>query len=149
MPESDDDRRESSPCLASPRWKAAGLTILVATGLLVLFACDPAKSAFYPQCPFLALTGFCCPGCGTLRALHQVLHGHLMEAFRLNPLAVFFLPFLGYAFLCRVVRLGSGRRMPVVFVPAIWIWILLGVIVSFWVLRNVRGHPFSLPPPGG
>jgi hypothetical protein len=26
-----------------------------------------------------------CPGCGSLRAAHQLLHGHFQEAWALNP----------------------------------------------------------------
>ena len=40
------------------------------------------------------LTGLACPGCGSLRALHQLTHGHFGEALRLNPMLVMALPFL-------------------------------------------------------
>ncbi len=37
--------------------------------------------------------------------------------------------------------------MPEVFIPANWIWMLLGVIVLFWVLRNVPAYPFTVLAP--
>src|SRR5712691_1305389 len=62
-----------------------------------LFIFEPGKSGFFPVCPFRALTGFACPGCGTARGLHALLHGDLATAFALNPLMVLSLPFLLYA----------------------------------------------------
>ena len=112
MLESDTDRRGPPPCSTCGRWKVGGLAILGFTTLIVLFAHDPANSMFYPPCPFRALTGFYCPGCGTLRALHQLLHGHLVAAFWLNPLAALLLPFLGYASLCSIVLAGTSRPLP-------------------------------------
>ena len=44
---------------------AAGLA-LAATAYVGLV--DPNESGHYPTCPFLALTGRFCPGCGSLRA---------------------------------------------------------------------------------
>ena len=58
--------------------------------------------------------------------LHQLLNGHLLRAFGLNPLMVLSLPFVGYAFLSNAMTMVNGRRLPTVFIPAIWIWMLLG-----------------------
>lgn len=38
------------------------------------------------RCPFYALTGLYCPGCGTCRALADVFHGRFAEAFSHNML---------------------------------------------------------------
>ena len=57
------------------------------------------------------------------------------------------LPFVGYALLSNAVFGWSRRRVPGVFVPATWIWLLLGVIILFWVLRNVSAYPFSVLAP--
>jgi hypothetical protein len=116
---------------------------------VVLFLIDPAGSRLYPSCPFHLLTGLHCPGCGTLRALHQILHLNISAALRLNPLMVFSVPFLGYAFLSRASSDFAGRSLPKAFVPAALIWALLVVIIAFWILRNIPIHPFSLLAPSG
>jgi hypothetical protein len=128
-------------------WKLWAAALGVIAGLLVLFAWDPAHSTGYPPCPFHALTGLHCPGCGTLRALHQLLHGNLPAAFLLNPLTVLCLPWIVYELLSGLVRAVSGRRWPPVFRSALSIRILLGAIVLFWVLRNVPLAPFAWMAP--
>jgi hypothetical protein len=131
----------------APRLVSAGLLGLVAAGTTVVFAFDPSRATFYPSCPFHALTGLYCPGCGSTRALHELLHGHLAEAFGLNPLMVLSLPFLGYLLL-PYVALGMGaRRIPTVSVPAYWGWMAFWIILAYWVLRNVPYHPFTLLAP--
>ena len=125
----------------------AALASGVLLGLAVLFVRDPATSSFYPACFFHALTGYHCPGCGTLRALYQLLHGNLVGAFLLNPLAVLSLPVFAWWLLRGFVRSVRGRPVPAVFLPGFSIWMLLGVVLVFSVLRNVPHYPFSLLGP--
>lgn len=129
----------------SPRtWKLAGLAVLAVPCLIVLFTYNPAQSGMFPPCPFRTLTGFDCPGCGTLRGLHQLLHGNLLAAMDLNPMMVLVLPFIVLAFSGMLVAEFTGRRMPSVFIPAKWIWALLGVIILFWTVRNIPVYPLTV-----
>jgi len=50
------------------------------------------SSSFYLPCIFHQTTGYQCPGCGSQRAFHELLHGNFSQAFQLNPLI--FLVFL-------------------------------------------------------
>jgi len=61
----------------------AGLALAAAA---VLYVFDPAVTGWFPSCPFFALTGWLCPFCGSLRAGHALLHGHVGAALTLNPL---------------------------------------------------------------
>ena len=141
-----DSRAVFQP-LISRHWKRAAVALVGLCSLIALFAFDPADSSLFPPCPFHALTGLHCPGCGTLRALHQLLHGNLCAAFLLNPLMVSSLLFIAYWTLSGLACVVSGRNVLRVFIPAIWIWTLLGVIILFWILRNVPVYPFSLLAP--
>ncbi len=110
-----------------------GLVLL----LVLLYGHNPAGSTLLPPCPFRAATGgLLCPGCGTLRGLHQLLHGHLGRAFSLNPLMVLSLPLLGYLV---GADLWSRRRRPVPgwTRPRYLAWICLAVICAWWVARNL------------
>ena len=125
---------------------AVGMMAAFAFGAILLHI-DPAATSFYPPCLFHALTNLHCPGCGTLRSLHQLLNGNVATAFGLNPLTISLLPFLGYAFLSYVMRLLKIKAMPEIFIPAIWIWIFLGLVILFTVLRNIPTYPFVLLAP--
>lgn len=125
----------------SERWQSLALLAAGSVALAVLYLFDPATSGLYPGCPFRALTGLLCPGCGTLRGLHQLLHGNLVTAFRFNPLMVLSLPFVAWSLLARSAELATGRALPVVFLRAAWIWSLLGVILLYGVLRNTPLYP--------
>lgn len=145
----EDMRGAALAAFRSGRAKSAAIVAVAASISAVLFLFDPSKSNMYPLCPLNALTGLYCPGCGTLRASHQLLHLHIAAALGLNPLAVLSMPFLGYALLSRVLIGIRGRPLPSIFVPAKWIWALLGVIIAFWIMRNIPAHPFSLLAPPG
>ena len=147
MGHSVGNSRTALQSLIPRRWQLATLILLAFFALIALLVVDPADSSLFPPCPFHALTGLHCPGCGTLRALHQLLDGNLRTAFGLNPLMVSFLPLIAYGFLSGLVRVVSGRNVPGVFLPALWIWIILGVIILFWIARNIPVYPFSLLAP--
>lgn len=115
-------------------WIIAGT---FAAALVVLFVFNPAGNSFYPQCGFRKLTGLDCPGCGGLRAVHQLLHGQVAAAFALNPLFCLLTPpgglLLARAAWRRAVRGGEFRLG---WRPA-WTWALGAVAIAFWILRNI------------
>ena len=109
----------------------------LAAGCALLYFFNPAGHMFFPVCMFHRVTGWNCPGCGGLRATHQLLHGHLETAFRLNPLFVVAIP-AGIIFLLWSI-LKKSPRVKISFRPA-WLWIALAVVVAFGVARNL---PFA------
>lgn len=118
------------------RWAvaAAGAGAL---GMVALV--DPARSHRYPRCIFLSLTGLECPGCGTTRAMHQMLHGDLLHALDLNPLAMVALPWLLWRFGNWMVGRTPNSRLA----DARWLYALVAVVVVYAVLRNIPAAPFS------
>lgn len=96
------------------------------------------------MCPLNAATGLYCPGCGTLRALHQLLHGQLGRSLAFNPLTVLAVPFVLYHFaIWALPALGWRRIAP----GGRTTWALLAVVVAFGVLRNLPWAPFSALAP--
>jgi len=109
---------------------AAGL----AAGILYWF--DPAESRFFPLCAFHELTGLYCPGCGTTRAFHHLLHGDLKAALSMNPLMIISLPILVLLFFRRS---WAGRP---------WVaWTAFAILILYGVLRNINVWPFVLLSP--
>jgi Protein of unknown function (DUF2752) len=129
------------------RLTASAVVALAAGGLSVVYLLDPSSSELYPPCPFLALTGFYCPGCGTLRALHQLTLGHPVAALDLNPLMVLLLPFVAYFFASHAMLALTGRPLRKFFVRAELIWALLFVVLVYWLLRNIPAYPLTLLAP--
>jgi hypothetical protein len=119
------------------------LTGVVLTAAVVLFLFNPKDGGIFPPSPFRLLTGLYCPGCGTLRGLHQLLHGHLMAALDLNPLMVVASPYLIYSYACYVSPVFFRRKLPRLSIPPQWIKGILVVILAYWVLRNIPVFPFS------
>jgi hypothetical protein len=115
-------------------WLGVAMAVAVAA---VLFLFNPAEHAIYPRCFLKMTTGLECPGCGGLRATHQLLHGHIREAFVLNPLFVTALPFAAFF----AARAGweklTGRKGRRFVRASTAVWIGAVIVVLFGVLRNL------------
>jgi hypothetical protein len=110
----------------------------------VLAVRNPEQPGHYPSCPFHAITGLWCPGCGSLRAMHALTHGDLSTAVHRNVLAVLALPYLAAAWVAWLGRhLGRPRTTRVA--PPAALWGLLALIVAFGVARNLP--PTHWPAP--
>jgi hypothetical protein len=97
---------------------------------------DPNESGHYPTCPFLALTGYYCPGCGSLRAVHDLAHGHLTAALGRNVLTVVGIVLLAAIWVRWLRRQWEGRARTTV-APAWAMYLMLGVALAFWLVRNL------------
>lgn len=102
------------------------IMVAVVIGLVILYRLDPSVNRFYPRCLFFVLTGWQCPGCGTLRALYCLMHGRFADAWRFNGALVILLPML--VLLLALPRLSKSSVMG---------WVILAVIVIWWIGRNV------------
>ena len=110
----------------------------ILAGVSIYFAVHPADSVYFPPCPFYLLTGFQCPGCGSQRAIHSLLHLDFKQAFLYNPLfmpallLVGVLVYLGYFGgknrFPRLYRILSGTKFT---------WTVFLVIVLFGIGRNL------------
>jgi hypothetical protein len=133
--------------LFRPSALVAGL-FPAAIGLLLLRVYDPAKSGIFPPCPLHYFTGLYCPGCGSLRAIHQLLHGNLQAAWAMNPLTCVLLPFLVYGLASEALLRLRGRGLPQLRLSALSISALCAAIILFGILRNLPMHPFDWLAPG-
>jgi uncharacterized protein DUF2752 len=125
---------------AKLKWTGAGLALAAAVAILFFFA--PAQYPFYPRCPLHTMTGLHCPGCGSLRALHSLLHGNLASALRSNALLVFSLPFLACLGF-NSLRASPSKTTTTAGPRTVWFWIFFVAMMIFGVLRNLPFAPFS------
>jgi hypothetical protein len=132
------------PEIVNRRLTVVLIWLSLAAGAAYVFIFEPGKTGFFPACPFRALTGFTCPGCGSTRGLHRLLHGDVIGAFEFNPLFVLATPFLIYAFLRYSNAIMRGRPIKRHQLNAKYIWALFVVILSFWIFRNTPFYPFKI-----
>lgn len=88
-------------------------------------------------CPFRAVTGLKCPGCGVTRMCLALLRGDWAAAWRANPVLLLLLPLLAVLLVraaLRYVREGGtiGPR---------WerglVWAMVGLLAAWGVVRNL------------
>jgi len=118
-----------------------------AVGVWVLLKFDPNQAGSpFPGCFFYAFTGWNCVSCGLTRALHALVHGDVIRAFSMNPLAMtmlFLSPLIG------AWQLGwrpSVLRPLIVVLSAPKFWLVL--LPGYWIGRNLPWYPFTLLAPG-
>ena len=126
----------------------AAVAACAAAAAVVLHAVSPYEGGTYPTCPVLFLTGFYCPGCGALRAMHDLTHLDLASAWGMNPLVP---PTL---LLLAALWVGWTRRRLLV-LPRSWLappaalWTGLVLVVAFGIARNTPLLAPWLAPGGG
>lgn len=113
----------------------AAVALGAAASAAVLAARSPYTPFSYGFCPSLLVLGVACPGCGGLRATHDLATGDLAAAWHANPLWVVAVPLLVAAWAVWAVRRTTGR--PPLRVPRAVPWAVLAVVAVFGVLRNV------------
>jgi len=111
-------------------------------GLVTYF--DPSAEHFFPVCPLYALTGFACPGCGLTRGFHALFHGDILTALHFNALTPIWTVIFGFTFISLVLFAARGRGLSLNKISANWLWVFLGLLMVFGVLRNLPIYPFSL-----
>ncbi|WP_254552294.1 DUF2752 domain-containing protein [Kitasatospora sp. MMS16-BH015] len=124
------------------------LAALVAVGVPTLYVAgvDPNQPGHYPTCPFLQATGWWCPGCGGLRAVHALAHGRITEAAHDNVLVLGLAVFavLGWLLWCWAALTGTAGPRPRLSGRQAAMAVL--VLLAFTVFRNLpAGHGFAPP----
>ena len=110
------------------------LAVAAASGAMYLRANSPEnpQKTIYLSCPFHAMTGWRCAGCGTTRALHHLLNGRAAEAFRLNPLLFTLAPLLGSMAMADLLLRRRGEAL-----SAGWLYAAAASIALTMVARNL------------
>lgn len=116
------------------------ITIVVAAvvvvGAIVYYAFDPATTPF-PRCLFLMATGWECPGCGSQRAIHSLLHLDLAAAWRYNAMLVLSIPYVVLLVASEWFGRRRNGRLNRVLNSRVLIWIYFVAVILWWILRNV------------
>lgn len=95
------------------------------------------------RCPFKALTGIPCPGCGGRRALDLVLQGRFCDALWLNPLSVALMIFFAVSAVWLAVDVVRGTRTWLDFMRRKYPWWVTAAAVALllagWAWNICKG----------
>jgi len=119
--------------------------LVVLVGIIIyMYASGRPYIRLWP-CPFLAATGYDCPGCGATRCVCSIFRLQFYLAIQYN-LAVFiyFFPVMAWYIYCiyKVIRRGKFAK-----IPGWFVWFTLAFFVCFWVVRNFNFYPWHVGSP--
>nr|WP_229684074.1 DUF2752 domain-containing protein [Nocardia camponoti] len=144
-----DTSADLRPAEPLPAWRRfSGPTIAAGLGvgaLVLLHVRDPHVEGSYGICPVYGLFGLYCPGCGGMRAMHNLTNGHLIDSLHSNilaiPLTVAFAVWVTDWFLR--ARHGQKWRLPRLH-PAV-VWGFFALLTVYTVLRNTPWGTWITP----
>ena len=117
----------------------APLTVAAVAGLgaLALRLRDPHDIGAWGVCPFHAMTGAWCPGCGGLRAVNDLTHGDVLAAASSNLVFVLALPVVALLWVSWVRHSWAGTRWVSTGLSTPTVWMVLVPVLVFSVARNL------------
>jgi len=124
------------------------LLIVILVLAALFFVIDPTKHSIFPRCIFNSLTGYYCPGCGSQRAIHSLLHLDFAGVVNYNFLFIPAFLLIFYYYLHPVFNKIFRWKLPNVFYFKSTPWVIFAFVIIFWVLRNLPVYPFSVLAPG-
>ena len=86
-------------------------------------------------CPFKALTGIPCPGCGMTRAMLSMTKGDFHGAYTYNPFSFFLL----FMVIISIIPVGQVKKLPSIapLVMNYFLIIALIMVLIFWVFQRL------------
>ncbi|MEO0404969.1 MAG: DUF2752 domain-containing protein, partial [Bacteroidota bacterium] len=114
------------------------LLILGIGWLIHLFIHDPQESDAFISCPIYSVSGYECPGCGSQRAIHDVMHFRLVDAFKHNAMVLLMLPYIFFGFIYQYLNITEVKKIWIrknMYGGKIMLLIIAAVLV-FGILRN-------------
>ena len=123
------------------------MLLLIGVIAFLYFSINPSEIGFFPKCPLYSTTGVYCPGCGSQRAMHDILHLNIKGVIGHNLLFLLGLLIVIYHFIIEGITLFSKTKVNnILYHPKTPI-ILLIIIIIYWILRNIPYYPFILLAP--
>ncbi|WP_036379153.1 DUF2752 domain-containing protein [Muricauda sp. MAR_2010_75] len=120
-----------------------GLGVLSVLAILLYFSFNPEKGLFFPKCPSYQYLGIYCSGCGSQRAIHDLLHLRIGDALSHNMLLLPALFVLAQHGLVKARVLKTKSFLNYRYAPII----VLIMVLLFMFLRNLTIYPFAYLAP--
>ncbi len=126
--------------------KYIGFTIAGLLIIILYFSKDPSASTF-PKCPLYSTTGIYCPGCGSQRAFHDLLHLNLIGIAKNNILFLVLVLISLYELTITIINRFYDKRLQSILNQKKALLLMLLFVVIYWILRNIPIYPFTLLAP--
>ena len=123
--------------------KQAAISITIIAIAIVIYYFFTNSSSFILSCPLYATTGIYCPGCGSQRALHDLLHLNIKGVFKQNLLFIAGLLLVVYQMIIVCVNSFYNKNLTSLLYHKKAPIVILIVAILFWVLRNIPTYPFT------
>ena len=132
--------RPTTAALAAPI--ACGACLVAGTAYVV--ANDPSDGGTFLPCPFRALTGWWCPGCGVTRAIHHLFRGEIVQALRFNLFVIVILAALVATWSAWTAHAAGKNVTRIVTCIPVWLQVAAGAaLLVFAVVRNATDLPLT------
>lgn len=113
-----------------------GLEAFFIGGLLLIYYLYNPEIYQFPKCPFFVLTKLKCPGCGSQRAIHALLHFDILSASKYNALMVLSLPAIILLLYAESYR-EKRRKLYIRLHQEKNTLAILVIIIVWWIVRNI------------
>ncbi len=126
-------QRKVDAAMRGKNWRILFVAAMIGSaGVWVLRSFPPGDHGFYPKCVLHHWTGLHCPGCGSTRAIHSLVHGDIGGAIRNNPLLVLAAP----VFAAGLLWQRHQRRRQIPNSPR-FAWTVASVMLIYLLARNL------------
>ena len=125
----------------TPLYRRGRCLLVLVLGLVLVtlyYALEPSSGSL-PSCLLLRLTGFRCPGCGTQRAVHALLHGDVVGGIAYNYSLLATIPILAL-YVGDALWGGKASRLRAFLHHPFTILSLVLMLLAWWILRNCWGY---------
>ncbi|MCR9264715.1 MAG: DUF2752 domain-containing protein [Flavobacteriaceae bacterium] len=129
--------------VATKKTLLVGLGVLSIGAILLYFSFNPENGLLFPKCPIHEYLGIYCSGCGSQRAIHDLLHLRIGDAMSHNILILPALFVLAQHFLVKFGILNGKSLLNYRYAPLV----LLAIVLLYMVLRNLKAEPFAYLAP--
>lgn len=119
--------------------KIFSIAMLISAAILLILiygTFDPEKFKIYPKCPFYMLTGLECPGCGSQRAIYNLLNLNIHAAFKHNAFLVCMIPIIPIFLIVQAYKEKHPCIYNILFGTPFIVGILI-ITILWWIMRNI------------
>ena len=112
--------------------------VIVVLLCVTYYFVNPSVQSHVIKCPWFFCTGTLCPACGSQRALHALVHGHILEALSYNYFFVISIPYALVAVLVSWYNFNHCfDRLKALAFHRYTLYAYVVLFFAWWILRNI------------